>query len=157
MYIHEQELKRVREMTIGELLDTLNKTTTMHKREKLRQTLYLILIQARDFYADKNDVCRGALAIATTAIDVNGYPHNYAVKQMIAFMVLLANEILEAKGAGFLPLETLVDLRKIRDTYPDSEDWESWPEKEEITLFPVYQPPTAAEPVPLPQAAEAAA
>ncbi len=70
MWIREEELKRVREMTIGELLDALAQDDydDHHNREKLKNTLCPILIQARDFYAGENDVCRGALAIAATAI-----------------------------------------------------------------------------------------
>lgn len=63
MWIREEDLKCVREMTIGELLDELAQGNydDYLRREKLKQALCLILIQARDFFADKNDVCRGAL------------------------------------------------------------------------------------------------
>jgi hypothetical protein len=157
--MYEEELKRVREMTIGELLDTLAQDDYDNydavKREKLKHVLCPILFQAGDFYAGKNNVCRGALVIATTAIraEAGGYLHTCAAEQMTKYLVLLADEMLGARGVGYLPLETLVHLRKIRDTNPaDEDEWESWPEKEEITLFPVYQP-QVVEPVQQPQAA----
>src|SRR5262245_40433621 len=60
-------------------------------------------------------ICRGALAIAATAILTSGFPSEWAVKQITQFRYLLANEMLAATGAGALPLEILVNLRKIRD------------------------------------------
>src|SRR6266516_6430223 len=102
MWIREEELKRVREMTIGELLDALAQDDydDHHNREKLKNTLCPILIQARDFYAGENDVCRGALAIAATAIDADtgGFLYNYAAKRMTQYTVMLADEMLRARG-----------------------------------------------------------
>jgi hypothetical protein len=157
MWIREEDLKCVREMTIGELLDELAQGNydDYLRREKLKQALCLILIQARDFFADKNDVCRGALAIAGTAISAegNGYLYTHVANQLTQYIIMLANEMLGARGAGCLSVETLVDLRKISDADPDVDEYESWPEKEEITVYPAYQPQAVEPPVSESQAA----
>jgi hypothetical protein len=156
MWIREEDLKRVRETTIGELLDTLAQGNydDHPKREKLRQTLCLILVQARNFYANENDVCRGALAIAATAIEAGGAVYNETAARLSNYLVMLANEMLAVRGAGHWSLETIVDLRKMSDTIPDVDEYDSWPEKEEITVYPVYQPQAVEPPVPQSQAAE---
>jgi hypothetical protein len=66
MWIREEELKRVCEMTVGEWLVALtqNDYDDYDRRNKMNNALYLILVKARNFYARKDDVCRGALAIA---------------------------------------------------------------------------------------------
>ncbi len=81
-------------MTIGELLDTLAQDDydnyDYDKRRKLKNTLCLIRIQARVFYADKNDVCRGALAIAETAInaEAGGLLYTCAAEKMTKYTVM---------------------------------------------------------------------
>ena len=62
MLIYKEDLKCVREMTIGELLDTLAQDDYDNydylKRLKLKQALCPILIQGGNFYAKKRCLSR---------------------------------------------------------------------------------------------------
>jgi hypothetical protein len=140
MRFEEEDLKRVRETTIGELIDTLARDDYNNydwpKWAKVKAALCPILIQARDFFADKNNVCRGALGIAVTAMDLptNDSLNGSTARQMVDYIICLTSAMLGAKGAGLLPLETLVDLRTIRNTDPD---WGiEWPVENRVTTFP---------------------
>jgi hypothetical protein len=142
MLIREQELKQVRDMTIGKLLDTLAQDDydnyDWDKMRELKCALCPILIQARDFFAGQNDVCRGAFAIAATAIEdgSGGTLYNYTAEQMTEGLVLLVNEMLSARGPGYWSVETLVNLRKIRDLFSeDYVDEASWPDQT-VTVYP---------------------
>lgn len=152
MFIRQQDLVCVRAKTVGELLDELAQADgdDWEKRYKMRTALGVILVEARNYFADENGVCRGALTIAATAIEeaYGGFIYNGIAGQLTNYIVMLANEMLHSKGAGYWSLETLVELRKVSDAV-DVED-EDWPDDKVDVISP------RPEPVPeqQPQAAE---
>jgi hypothetical protein len=131
----ERERERRRAQTVGELIDALGQDITRTARDEIEDTLSQILDRARVFFAD-NEVCRGALTIAATAI-YGGVVWRGA--HLTKYLVLLADELQAARGAGYFDLYTRTRLDKITDLLPredddDPEVW-VWPSPEDTTRY----------------------
>jgi hypothetical protein len=137
----QRERESRRAQTVGELIDVLGQDTTPTNRREVEDTLCQILDRARVFFAD-NEVCRGALVIAAAAINAahydGGFISQWRGEQLTKYLVLLANELQGARGAGYFDLDTRTRLDRITDLLPDSEDddlWE-WPSSETTRYYP---------------------
>jgi hypothetical protein len=117
----EREREQKRAQTVGQLVDALAQN---NNRNEMKDTLCQILDRARALFAD-DEVCRGALVIAATAImatQSNGFIYRWRGEQLTKYLVLLANELQAARGAGYFDLDTRARLDRITDILPGEED-----------------------------------
>jgi hypothetical protein len=131
MAIDDQDLERVREMTIGALLDKCSPPSLSADDHKNRQAivtaLSVILEAAQMYYEDyaADDVCDSALRIACRVVENESLNARQA-QLTTEDMAYLADEMLQSKGAGEWDFGTLVALKKIRrsDSALAKQEWE---------------------------------
>jgi hypothetical protein len=127
----ERERVEKRAQTVGELIDALAQNDYDYpNRYKMKEVLCSVLNQAAEYYAgNENAVCRGALVIAASAIqgESGRFVPTYLAERLTNYIKMLANEMLEARGAGYASLEVLAALRTIAGGDSDGEDFGDWP------------------------------
>jgi hypothetical protein len=115
MYIREEDLKRVREMTVGELLDWFEPENW----PAIDKVLGVILARAAEFYEDYGDrIGEFALALGLSVVKADNIDKDTA-EAMVDHMGLLAYFMLNAEGPDWSP-DTVARLKVIRDTNPEA-------------------------------------
>jgi len=87
--------------------------------KRMEEVLGLILNKAKEFYAGREDeICLSAVRIAALAVIADGIDKHTA-KEMAETMAVLADAMLQVEGAGEWRFDTLIRLKKIRNTEPE--------------------------------------
>jgi hypothetical protein len=117
VYLSEQELKRVREMTIGQLLDMLDplrEQDTEENFEFVTKVLVQILYEAAGFYDDREN-CIHDFACGVAAAVLNGKPPEHVIETMAG----VAYFMLKEEQSKDWSADTRARLERIRDTDED--------------------------------------